>query len=90
MLLSIIIPCFNAEKRIANILESIVNECTDHKLEVIIVDNGSVDKTKNIYEKSCNKSYNISYKYIFYNDELGPGAARQQGENCYWKIHFVR
>ena len=53
------------KKEVANILESIVNERTDYKLEVIIVDNGSVDKTKNIYEKFCNKSYNISYKYIF-------------------------
>lgn len=43
-LVSVIIPMFNSEKTIASTLESVINQ-TYRNLEIILVDDGSVDKS---------------------------------------------
>src|SRR3989344_4877680 len=53
--LTIIIPVYNEEKNIGNCIESIINsDYPKEKIEIIVVDDGSVDKTRNIL-----KDYNI-------------------------------
>ena len=48
--LSIIIPCYNVEKYIAECLESVCND-KDADVEVICVNDGSVDDTLRIIEQ---------------------------------------
>ena len=49
-LISIIIPCFNAEKTLENCLQSVVQQSYAN-LEIIIIDDGSTDETSLIYNK---------------------------------------
>jgi glycosyltransferase involved in cell wall biosynthesis len=61
-LVSVIIPAFNAEAFISNCMDSIINQ-TYKNIEVIIVDDGSTDRTKEIIH-SFKKNYNnITYIY---------------------------
>lgn len=48
--LSIIVPSYNVEKYLWNGICSLINQSNAHKLEIIIVDDGSKDKTKQIGE----------------------------------------
>ena len=58
MLFSIIIPMYNVEKYIENCIDSIVNqEFTDY--ELILVDDGSTDRTVDIAKKNISKSHII-------------------------------
>lgn len=72
-LVSIIIPCYNSEKYIGECLDSILEQ-TYKKLEVIIVNDGSSDKTKeilNLYKKKFIET-NIILKII---DQENQGQA---------------
>src|SRR3989344_202368 len=74
-LVSIIIPTYNEEKTIANCLKSIKNQ-TYKPVEVIVVDDGSTDKTVEIIKK-CQMS-NVKCQ-ILRQHHLGPGPARNLG-----------
>ncbi|MDK2819672.1 MAG: glycosyltransferase family 2 protein [Mycoplasmataceae bacterium] len=59
---TIIIPSFNSEKYISSCLDSLVNLEYDHDLiEVLVIDDGSTDKTKDIV-----KEYTWKYSFIKY------------------------
>lgn len=59
-LISVIITTKNEEKNIANCLESIKNQTyPQDKIEIIVVDNDSSDKTKEIAFRYTEKVYNI-------------------------------
>lgn len=58
-LISIIIPTFNAEKTIARCLDSILNQ-TYKQLEIIIINDGSKDKTQSILEFYSKKDKRIN------------------------------
>ena len=51
MLISIIIPCFNEEKYIEEIIKRVLNQNNISK-EIIIVDDGSTDGTTEILKKN--------------------------------------
>lgn len=53
-LVSVIMPCYNHEKFVADSLESIFNQ-TYKNLEIIIADNGSTDRTGEIIERYRDK-----------------------------------
>ena len=62
-MISIIIPCYNAEKTIKRCLESVISQ-TDKNIEIVIINDGSIDKTDSIIKKYINdnriKYYNRS------------------------------
>lgn len=77
MKLSIIIPAYNSEKFIEKCLLSCLNQDISHnEYEIIVVDDGSTDNTKNIVLSMKEKYNNIKY---FYQDNAAQGAARNNG-----------
>jgi len=76
-LLSIIIPAYNEERRLPKSLDQIVEfiEQQDEPMEVLIVENGSVDRTTEIAE-----AYAAKYPFIrVLHSEKGKGAAVKVG-----------
>jgi glycosyltransferase involved in cell wall biosynthesis len=74
MKLSIIIPAYNEEKTIAQVLGQIFALKLDFDFEVIVVDDGSTDKTKD----SVNKS-GLPVVYISQQKNQGKGSAVRRG-----------
>jgi glycosyltransferase involved in cell wall biosynthesis len=72
-LVSIIIPVYNAEKYIAETINSALNQTWPNK-EIIIIDDGSTDRSLSIakqYERDSIKVFDYTNK--------GAGAARNYG-----------
>ena len=72
--ISIIVPCFNAEKYICRCVDSLLNQDYDN-YEVVIVNDGSVDDTLNI----LNKHKNNSKIKIISQKNSGVSVARNTG-----------
>lgn len=75
LLLSIIIPCFNEQAYIQELIERVRNSPIPNK-EIIIVDDCSTDGTKEILKNKINP--NIA-KVIYHEKNLGKGAALRSG-----------
>ena len=73
MLLSVIVPCFNEEEKKELILNKIDKTSFKNK-EIIVVNDGSSDNTKEILDK-IEKKLNFEIKIINHNKNLGKGAA---------------
>lgn len=73
---SVIMPCFNAEKYISESIESVLNQ-TYENFEIILVDDSSTDNTPNIIKKYVQK-HGDKLKYISQPNQ-GPSAARNNG-----------
>jgi len=72
---SIIIPVYNRPNEIDELLESLTQQyCTDN-FEVLIVEDGSTEKSESIVEKYKPK---LNLKY-FFKENSGPGASRNFG-----------
>lgn len=75
--ISIIIPAYNSEKFIEKCLYSCLNQDISHDdYEIIVVDDGSTDNTKNIVLSIQKKYNNIVY---IYQENAAQGAARNNG-----------
>ena len=76
MILSIIIPVFNEEKTIVEILEKIKkNSSNQVKYEVIVIDDGSTDKTKKLLEDNKN----LFDKLLINETNRGKGFSVKKG-----------
>lgn len=74
-LLSIIVPAYNAEDSIGKLIESVISQNYDD-YELIVVNDGSKDKTKEVIESYLDKSD----KLIFIDKEnTGVGDTRNRG-----------
>ena len=58
--ISIIIPVYNAEKYINKCIESILKQ-TYSNIEIVIIDDGSKDSSKEIIEEMCKKEKKIKF-----------------------------
>ena len=78
MKLSIIIPCFNEENTIKILVEKVLRYDL-HEKEIIIVDDCSKDKSRDIIQSLAKNNPNI--KYFFLERNLGKGGALKKGFN---------
>lgn len=73
--LSVIIPVYNAESTIERCLESVLNQ-TYNDFEVILIDDGSTDKSYVLCERYAKKEKRITAVHI---ENSGPYQARKAG-----------
>lgn len=74
--LSIIIPCYNEENNIENLLKKVNNVKLENiEKEIIVVDDCSKDNSRAILEK--NKD--VIQKILFHKENMGKGAAIRTG-----------
>lgn len=78
--LSIIIPVYNEENTIKEILNKVVSVKITLKKEIICIDDGSIDNSANIIKKLIKRKGkdNIDIKY-FYKENMGKGSAIRLG-----------
>lgn len=74
--ISIIIPCFNTERYLAQCLGSVANQ-TERDIEIICVDDGSIDSTGDIIREFMARDPRI--KGIFGNSTMSASLRRKQG-----------
>jgi glycosyltransferase involved in cell wall biosynthesis len=74
-LVSVIIPSYNAAKFLDETIASVLNQ-TYQNIEIIVVDDGSQDNTKEVLRKYENK-----IKYVYQSNQ-GVSAARNKGFDC--------
>ena len=73
---SVIIPCYNSERFIRETLSSVLSQ-TFAAIEIIIIDDGSTDSTKEIIDSFSD----LRIKY-FYKQNEGVSIARNRGIGC--------
>ena len=71
-LIQIVIPAYNEEETIADVLKRIPSELSGYKIEPLIVVDGSTDNTDKIVEK-------MGYRYVKHVINLGQGDALRTG-----------
>lgn len=76
--LSIIIPVYNAQKTIEMCLDSIVKQKTQYQFEVIAVNDGSTDNSREILNTYKNNYPNV---FVIEQENGGAGKARNTGIN---------
>jgi Putative glycosyl/glycerophosphate transferases involved in teichoic acid biosynthesis TagF/TagB/EpsJ/RodC len=74
-LLSVIVPIYNVEDYLSDCLHSIVNQ-TYKKLEVVVIDDGSPDKSLSIAKRFAKQDRRVR---IIRQSNAGLGAARNKG-----------
>lgn len=75
MKFSVIIPAYNAEKYIKKCINSVL--CQEYNdIEIIVINDGSSDKTGEICKEYENKNANILY---FFQENMGQSVARNIG-----------
>lgn len=76
--LSIIIPAYNEEKRLPSTLEQVFHFLgkQSFRSDVVVVENGSTDKTFDIAQKFADQHENLR---VIHNEERGKGGAVQRG-----------
>ena len=74
-MVSLIIPCYNGEKFIDRCLDSVINQ-TDRNIELILVNDGSNDKTNEIIKRRCKELKDKLTRFVYIEQEnQGVGAA---------------
>lgn len=74
-LISVIVPVYNAEQYLEKCIESIINQ-TYKNLEIIIIDDGSTDKSPEICDKYAAKDVRIN---LVHKENGGVSSARNAG-----------
>lgn len=75
MKISVIVPVYNSEKYLPKCIESVVNQ-TYNNWELILVDDGSADRSSSIADNAAQRDNRIK---VIHQQNAGPGEARNQG-----------
>ena len=79
---SVIIPCFNEveaiEQTVNQILHTLSENCK-HQWELIVVDDGSTDGTRERLKQLCNATNQDRYRVVLHSRNLGYGGALKSG-----------
>ena len=75
MKISVIIPCFNEENTIIEILKKVNNQKKNFDIEIIISDDGSTDSTINLLEKNAE----LYDELVKNKNNSGKGSAIKKG-----------
>ncbi|RXJ69006.1 glycosyl transferase [Halarcobacter ebronensis] len=76
MRFSVVVPAYNREKELPKCIESVLNQ-TFQNFELIVVDNGSTDNTKDVVEKYIIKDERV--KYFWQENSGSPAGSRNTG-----------
>ncbi len=78
-LVSIIVPCYNGEKVVGRMMDSVIAQ-TYRPIELIIIDDGSTDNSAAVIKdyEAAFKNADITFKY-FYQENQGLGGAINTG-----------
>ena len=68
-MVSVIIPVYNCEKYIAQAIESVLNQTTKEEIEILVIDDGSKDKTKQIVQKYMDIKSSMRRVRFFVNEK---------------------
>jgi glycosyltransferase involved in cell wall biosynthesis len=72
---SVVIPCYNEEKHIQNVLNAIISqEFPKDKLEILVVDGGSTDKTQILLREWANQNPFINFRILNNTNKNIPSA----------------
>ena len=87
MKISVVIPIFNEEDYVINILEKVNDKKKNFNLEIIVIDDGSTDSTKKILE-----DYKNLYDFLIsYEQNKGKGFALREGfKKCTGDIILIQ
>ncbi len=77
MRISVVVPVYNEEQTVANVLELLSQVALD--LEVIVVDDASTDRTWEILQELRQKEPFNTYRYIRHDHNQGKGAGLRTG-----------
>lgn len=77
MRISVVVPVYNEEKTVAQVLNSLASVPLD--LEVIIVDDASTDRTWEILQQLRQQEPFTSYRYVRHEHNQGKGAGLRTG-----------
>lgn len=75
-IISVIVPVYNTEKYLQRCLDSLCRQSMP-EIEVILIDNGSTDKSGAICDAYAGKDVRI--RVVHFDENRGPGAARNFG-----------
>ena len=79
--LSLVIPCYNEEKNLNHLLKNVkeVLESSKFNLQVILVNNGSIDNTSKVFESFKKNNLNLNLKILNLMPNLGYGGGILEG-----------
>ncbi|OBU32396.1 glycosyltransferase family 2 protein [Photobacterium phosphoreum] len=76
MLVSVIMPAFNAEKTVVKAIESVIGQ-TYLNIELVITDDNSTDDTVNIIKQYCN----IDHRIVYLKNSNGKGSSNARNNS---------
>jgi dolichol-phosphate mannosyltransferase len=77
MRVSIIVPVYNEEETVAQVLEALSHVALD--LEVVVVDDASTDRTWEILQELRQKEAFSAYRFVRHSENQGKGAGLRTG-----------
>ncbi len=75
-LVSVIIPIYNRQNLIKQTIQSVLDQTTNHPIEIIVIDDGSTDSSYNIVSEIKDERIPIR---LFKQKNMGVSAARNRG-----------
>lgn len=79
-MISVIIPIYNSNQSYIDCINSVLNQTIKNtEIEIIIIDDGSINKDYIKKIPSLFKKSNVTYKIIEHKINMGVGAARNTG-----------